>query len=311
MSREELKKLIVGPIGAVSTPFDEGPGGRPGGYARDGADDDRHAGVSNGRGVIKIASALGEGPMLRETEWPALLRTAVNAAGGKVPIMFGIHDKDTRWAIDQARRAQDLGAVALQVTPPIYNIPTQQDMYDYFYDLSNAIDIGIMIYHTTWMPGGNIETDTFLRMADIDNVVAVKWGGSTEGVYEDMTKFVDIFNVIDNSANPVGCAELGGHGYVQTTLDIHPQHDLRVWELIEEKRYDEARTLYHSVYDDISAMYEKVAKRTGGQAVVFKGLMSIMGHHTGSPRPPSKALNDEEMAELREKVVSWGWLVKG
>ena len=184
-------------------------------------------------------------------------------------------------------------------------------MYDYFYDVSNAIDIGIMIYHTNWMPGGSIETDTFLRMADIDNVVAVKWGGSSEGVYEDMAKFVHIFNVIDNSANPVGCAELGGHGYVQTTLDINPQHDLRVWELIQEKRYDEARTLYHSVYDDISAMYEKVAKRTGGQAVVFKGLMSVMGHHTSAPRPPSKALNDEEMAELREMVASWGWAIKG
>ena len=181
------------------------------------------AGVRNGRGGHKDSVGTREGPMLRETEWPALLRTAVNAAGARFPIMFGIHDKDTRWAIDQAKRAQDLGTVAIQVTPPIYNIPTQQDMYDYFYDLSNAIDIGIMIYHTTWMPGGNIETDTFLHMADIDNVVAVKWGGSTEGVYEDMTKFVDIFNVIDNSANPVGCAELGGHGYVQTTLDIHPR----------------------------------------------------------------------------------------
>ena len=84
-----------------------------------------------------------------------------------------------------------------------------------------------------------------------------------------------------------------------------------MWELIQEKRYDEARTLYHSVYDDISAMYEKVAKRTGGQAVVFKGLMSVMGHHTSAPRPPSKGLNDEEMAELREMVASWGWAIKG
>ena len=126
-----------------------------------------------------------------------------------------------------------------------------------------------------------------------------------------MTKFVHIFNVIDNSANPVGCAELGGHGYVQTTLDVYPQQDLRVWELIQAKRFDEARTLYHSVYDDIRATYDKVSKRTGGQSVVFKGLMSIMGHHTGTPRPPSKAMNDEEMAELREKVAGWGWPVRG
>ena len=310
MNKDEIKKLIVGPIGAISTPFDEAHEvdlGAMHGMVQRMVEN----GVANGKGAIKIASALGEGPMLREAEWPALLRTAVNAAGGKAPVMFGIHDKDTLWSIEQAKRAQDLGAVALQVTPPIYNIPSQQDIYDYFYDLSHAIDIGIMVYHTTWMPGGSIETDTFLRMADIDNVVAVKWGGSSEGVYEDMTKFVEIFNVIDNSVNPVGCAELGGHGYVQTTLDVNPKHDLRVWALIQAKRYEEARTLYHSVYDDIREMATKVSKRTGGQSVVMKGLMAIMGHNVGGPRPPSKALNDEEMDVLREKVAGWGWPVRG
>ena len=177
MNREDLRKLIVGPVGAIPTPFDVD-------YEVDlGA---MHAmvqrivdgGVSCGNGVIKVASALGEGPMLRDDEWPTLLRTAVRAADGRAPVMLGIHHKDTVRTIEDSNRAASLGAIGLQIAPPIYNIPTQQDMYDYFYEVANAIDIGIMIYHTKWMPGGEIETDTFLRMADIDNVVAVKWSGS-------------------------------------------------------------------------------------------------------------------------------------
>jgi 4-hydroxy-tetrahydrodipicolinate synthase len=306
MDRAAIQKLIVGPIGAIPTPFDDD-------FELDlGAMNAMvqrmvENGVANSRGVIKIASAIGEGPMLRDSEWPDLLRTAVRAADTRAPVMFGIHYKDTVRTIEDARRAQDLGAIGLQIAPPIYNLPTQDDMYDYFYEVANAIDIGVMIYHTHWMPGGLIETDTFLRMADIDNVVAVKWGNSGGVVYEDMARFAHIFNVIDNNFDPVGCHRLGGRGYVQTTLDAYPQHDLRVWELLEDRQYDQAEELYRSVFGRIRPFYEKVSKRTGGQSMVSKGLLAVMGHPVGPPRPPSKALNEQEMAELRQMAIDWGW----
>ena len=311
MDRNALRKLIVGPIGAIPTPFDKDR------EVDLGAMHDMvlriiDGGVSDGNGVIKIASALGEGPMLRDDEWPALLSTAVQAANGQAPVMLGIHHKDTKRTIEDSNRAADLGAVGLQIAPPIYNIPTQQDMYDYFYDVANAIDIGVMVYHTKWMPGGAIDVDTFLRMADIDNVVAIKWSGDhLDGAYEPMQQFTERFNVIDNTASPVRCVRNGGHGYVQTTLDANPHHELKVWDLIQEGKLDEAETLYDSVYKDISATYEMVGKRTGGQSLVFKALSIIVGHPLGPPRPPSKPLNEEEMEYLRGKVREWGWEIKG
>ena len=311
VNREALRKLLVGPVGAVPTPFDDE-------YQLDlGATHAMvqrivDAGVSNGRGVIKMGSALGEGTQLRDTEWPALLRTAVRAADGKAPVMGAIHYKDTIRSIEDAKIAQDLGAVALQITPAIHHFPTQQDHYDYFYDIANAIDIGVMVYHTKWMPGGAIDVDTFLRMADIDNVVAIKWSGDhLDGAYEPMQQFTERFNVIDNTASPVRCVRNGGHGYVQTTLDANPHHELKVWDLIQEGKLDEAETLYDSVYKDISATYEMVGKRTGGQSLVFKALSIIVGHPLGPPRPPSKPLNEEEMEYLRGKVREWGWEIKG
>lgn len=308
MNREDLRKLIVGPVGAIPTPFDvdyEVDLGAMYAMVQRIVD----GGVSCGNGVIKVASALGEGPMLRDDEWPILLRTAVRAADGRAPVMLGIHHKDTVRTIEDSNRAASLGAIGLQIAPPIYNIPTQQDMYDYFYEVANAIDIGIMIYHTKWMPGGEIETDTFLRMADIDNVVAVKWSGSLAGDYEDMRTFKHVFNVIDNTADPVRCISMGGHGYVQTVMDANPEHEMKVWTLLKAGRYDEAEFLYHSVYDDVRKMYEKVGQRTGGQSTVIKALSEIVGHPIGDPRPPSKGLNHVEKVELRELVRGWGWTV--
>ena len=104
-----------------------------------------------------------------------------------------------------------------------------------------------MVYHTHWLKGGRIDTDTLLKMSDFENVVAIKWSPHDGQVYEEMEKFVDRFNIIDNTVNPVRCAKLGGHGFVQTSVEAYPPHDLKVWELIQAKKWDEAETLYRSV----------------------------------------------------------------
>ncbi|MCH2321681.1 MAG: dihydrodipicolinate synthase family protein [SAR202 cluster bacterium] len=309
MNREENRKLIVGPIGAIPTPFDSNYNLNLGAM-HDMVQYMVGNGVSNGNGVIKVASAIGEGPMLRDSEWPALLRTVVRAANGKAPVMFGIHYKDTFRAIEDAKRAQDLGAIGLQIAPPVYNIPTQQDMYDYYSDVGKAIEIGIMIYHTHWIHGGRIETDTFHRMRDLERVIAIKWSPHGDGqTYEDMEQFVDHFNIIDNSANPVRCFKLGGHGWVQTTLDAYPPHELKVLELLRAGQYEKADEAYCRVYRPIEAIYAKLHERTGGQSLIMKGLAEVMGHKVGASRPPSKPLTVEEMTELRTLATSWGWPV--
>lgn len=307
MNQAELRELIVGPAAAVATPFDDD-------YEVDHglmyelSQWWAESGIVKGRGIIKIAAAAGEGPMLRDEEWPALLRTAVQATGGKSTIMCGLHYKDTVRTIEDAKKAQDMGAVALQVCPPIFNDPSQKDILDYYGDLSDAIDIGIMVYHTHWMKGGRIETDTFNRMRDFEHVVAIKWSPHGDGqVYEEMGQFVDRFNVIDNTVNPVRCHKLGGHGFVQTTVEANPAHDLKVYDLMLEGKYDEAEQLYRSVQGPLREFGSKVNVRSGGQGRPMKGIMAILGKPVGSSRPPSKPLNDAEMAELRTIVEGFGW----
>ena len=104
MKREELKRLIQGPIGTVPMPFDddfEVDYGKMADLTRWWVE----SGVVAGKAVIKVGAVGGEGEKLREAEWPALLRTAVQAADGKAAIMGAIHHKDTLRAIEDAKRA--------------------------------------------------------------------------------------------------------------------------------------------------------------------------------------------------------------
>jgi dihydrodipicolinate synthase/N-acetylneuraminate lyase len=306
MKPERVKELFVGPVATVPTPFDD----------EFEVDHGRMAeltkwwvanGLVKGKAVIKVAAAMGEGPMLRDDELHALLRTTVQAADDKAAIVLGLGYKDTKRTIEDAKRAQDLGAIALQVVPPIFNLPTQDDLLRFFGDLSDAIEIGIMVYVTKSMYTP-IYMDTYRKMADFENVVAIKWG-AVVGEYEDIFEMSDRFNIVDNSKGPVACHRLGGKGYITTTADIHPPHELRVWELCENGQYDEAHALYQSVEKPLGKLFGKLSERTGGQGVGKKGMMAAMGRPVGASRPPSGAMNEEEMAELRETMKGFGWPV--
>jgi len=307
MKREELKGLIVGPIATVPTPFDddfEVDFGRMAAATQFWVE----SGLVAGKAVIKVAAAMGEGPMLSDNEWPYLLRTVVQAAGGKAAIMCGIHYKDTKRSIEDAKRAQDLGAIGLQISPPIFNDPTQDDILRYYEAVSNAIDIGIMIYNTWWLGGGNVLPETLLKMADFEHVMAVKWSVPEDQDYEDMRKFAHIFNVIDNSSQAARCHKLGGRGYINLTAEIYPPHDLKIWELLENGQYDEAQALYDRVDQPLRELYAR--QISGGQARLKKGMMALMGRPMGASRPPSLPLSDDEMAGLRQVLLSFGWPVK-
>ena len=101
MTREQIKELVVGPIATVPTPFDddfEVDYGRMYELTQGWVG----KGLVKGKAVIKVAAAMGEGPMLRDDEWPYLLRTVVRAADDKAAIVCGLHYKDTKRTIEDA-----------------------------------------------------------------------------------------------------------------------------------------------------------------------------------------------------------------
>ncbi len=308
MKREELCRLIVGPITTVPTPFDadlEVDYGRMAELTQFWVE----SGLVAGTAVIKVAAAMGEGGMLEESEWAMLLQTVVQAAKGKAAVVAGIHHKDTRRTIKDAKLAQDLGAIGLQISPPVFSWPSQDDILRHYEAISAAIEIGIVIYNNWWWPNGNILPATFMKMRDFEHVVAIKWSFPPTQKYEDMALFAPYFNVLDNQANPVLCHQLGGRGYINRTAHAYPQHDLRIWELLESKRYDEARELFERVDVPTWKFYEKMEAESGGEARMIKGMMQLMGHPVGVSRPPTLPMSAAQLAELGEILAQAGWPV--
>jgi 4-hydroxy-tetrahydrodipicolinate synthase len=311
VDRDELKRLIVGGIATVPTPFDDDfrvDYGKVGGLTRWWVEN----GLVTGKSVIKVAAFIGEGPQLADEEWANLILTTVQAAEGRVPVMAGVHSKDTVRTIDDAKRAADLGAVALQLTSPIFNDPNDDDKLRYFEAVNNAVDIGMMIYNVKWQRGDNfygvVFPDTIRKMIDFENLAAIKWSPQAGSSYEDVFDLKDTFNIIDNTGSPVRNHRLGGKGFVNMTAPVNPQHIVGIWDLMEAGKYDQAQANWDSIEPTLRDFYRRVTARSGGQARVLKAMMKVIDKPVGDCRPPSMPLLREEQEELRRIMQGWGWV---
>jgi len=308
MNRAELRQMIRGLSVAIPTAFD----------ANMCLDlptmaDLTQWWVENGLGAknapLKVAAAWGEGPDLSDEEWPQLLRTVVDAAGPDAVVMCALKEKSTMHTIEDAKKAQDLGAIGLQIELPYNHHPTQDDYVRHFTTISENIDIGIMIYNTFWFGAPPIEAETILRMKDTEHVVAVKWNANRPDLdYDEMRKFSHVFNVIDNGGGIGRCMKNGGAGMVSSTAPAYPAYDLKIWNLVEEKRYDEADQMQRKLKEAMRDWRARTTASSGGYRQ-GKALMAVMGHPVGPPRLPTLPINDEELAELGEILKAAGWPV--
>src|SRR5262249_54476411 len=146
------------------------------------------------------AAAMGEGPDLTDDEWPRLIEAVARAADGRATLFAAIKTKATRQTIDDAKRAQDLGYVGLQIDLPMFHHPYQDDMIRYFSDISDAIDIGVLIYNTWWFGDSgfgdpSMSPETIRHLATTtEHVVGIKWSAPPGVDWEVMRDFADVIN---------------------------------------------------------------------------------------------------------------------
>ena len=159
------------------------------------------------------------------------------------------------------------------------------------------------------MPHCRIEVDTFRKMADFEQIMAIKWNSPADVPYEAMTSLTADFNILDNSNQPVRCYQNGGHGFLDHEATAYPAYELRILDLIEAGQYDEAQQMWDRLTGPLDKLYADFALVSGGQARLKKGVMAAMGRPVGSQRPPSLPLTEDEMDQIRAVLRGAGWPV--
>ena len=116
----------------------------------------------------------GESPTLDHEEHNKVIEITVKETRGRVPVIAGTGSNSTQEAIQMTRHAEAVGADATLQVGPYYNKPTMDGMLAHFEAIARNTKLPILIYNIPGRTGKNIEPQTIIQLAEIDNIVGLK-----------------------------------------------------------------------------------------------------------------------------------------
>ena len=131
--------------------------------------------VESGTAGIVVAGTTGEAATLHPEEREILCRRALEVVAGRCPVVMGTGTNATASSVQLTRAAAGWGAAGMLVVTPYYNKPTQEGLYRHFEAVAAAAEgRPVIAYDVPGRTGVTIAEETVHRLADIDNINALK-----------------------------------------------------------------------------------------------------------------------------------------
>ncbi len=134
--------------------------------------------IESGIDALVIAGTTGEGSTLTDEEHKECISFAVERAAGRVPIIAGTGSNHTEYGKQLTKYASDAGAAACLIVTSYYNKATQNGLVKLFSEYASVSDVPIIAYNVPSRTGLNIEPSTYVKLAEIDGVAAIKEANS-------------------------------------------------------------------------------------------------------------------------------------
>ena len=202
--------------------------------------------VSAGVNGVVIAGSLGESSVLTDNEKELLVKSAIEVAAGRIPVIFNIADGSTQGALNQLKNVEKWGVQGLMLLPPMRYKCDHREAVQWFKTIADSTDLSIMVYNNPIDYKTEITLEMFDELADTKNINAVK--DSTRdvtNVTRMINRFGDRFKIlcgVDTLAMEELC--LGADGWVAGLVCAFPKETVAIYRLVKAGRIKEAREIY-------------------------------------------------------------------
>ncbi|MGQ0590917.1 MAG: dihydrodipicolinate synthase family protein [Sphingosinicella sp.] len=202
--------------------------------------------VDDGVDGLVILGTCGENNSLLPEEKRAVMKAAVEAVGGRVPLVAGVSELGTTRAAEFARDAEGIGMNALMVLPAMVYVPTPAELEAHFRAVAGASGLPCMLYNNPPAYRVTIGFETLDALAEVPNVAAIKESAP------DPRRFTDLINRYGNRfAVMAGLDDvalegllLGATGWVSGLTSAFPQESVALVAAANRGDWDEARRIY-------------------------------------------------------------------
>ena len=232
--------------------------------------------------AILVMGTTGESPTVKENEFSEIVKCTIDRVDGRTAVLSGIGGNDTRTSFQQAQVAANLGVDGLLVVCPYYSKPTQQGLYEHFKSIAEGVPVPQLIYNIAARTGVNIETDTLLRLAEIQTIAGVKESSNNIDQISDVLQRLPEEFLVLSGCDHLNYSSLclGGHGVISTIANLVPEKVKAMVDAIHNNELRAARQLHFELQRLVSGC------STETNPIPVKTALAMMGEIHEVFRPP-------------------------
>jgi 4-hydroxy-tetrahydrodipicolinate synthase len=258
-------------------------------------------------GIVPLGTT-GENPTLDEAEEEPLIKLAVEAARGKIPVIIGTGSNDTKHMVSYTERAKRMGADAAMVVTPYYNKPNDEGLFRHF-EAAAAVGIPVLVYNIAARTGKNISTPLLEKISRIPGIIGVKEASGDINQMGDVIREIAIprnaegndFCVLSgDDALALPLMALGGDGLISVIANIVPAKVKAFVSTCLAGDFDRARQLHFELLPLIKAVFIETNPIPVKQAAGWLGLPA------GPVRLPLGKLSAASEAVLKKAMLDLG-----
>jgi 4-hydroxy-tetrahydrodipicolinate synthase len=249
---------------------------------------------------LVVLGTTGESPTLSDGEQSAVLEVVLDAVGDRATVVAGVGTNDTAHSIENARRAERLGAHGLLVVTPYYNKPPQAGLLRHFTAVADATDLPVMLYDIPPRSVVPIEVDTLARLAEHPRIVAVKDAKGDLGAVMRTLARTDLAYYSGEDMLNLPLLAVGGVGVVSVAGHLVGPRLAELIGAVESGDLVKARAVNESLLPVYTGLF-----RTQG-VILTKAALRELGLPAGPVRPPLVDATPEQVAQLRADLADGG-----
>ena len=251
--------------------------------------------IENGTDAIVPCGTTGESATLDYEEHDQVIKACIEQVNKRVPVLAGTGSNATAEAIAISQHAKEMGADGVLLVAPYYNKPSQEGRYQNFKAIAENVALPQVLYNVPGRTGINMVAETTVRLAEIENVVAIKEAsGDITQASEIIARAGDKIDVLSgDDFLTLPLMACGAKGVISVTANIMPKQVKSMVQAIQDGRWDEARQLHLQLLDVHQAMFIE------SNPVPVKTAAALMGKCRSDVRLPMVAMQVDTLAKLQ------------
>jgi len=255
--------------------------------------------LDNGSDGIVVTGTTGEAPTLSDAERMALYDAAVDVAAGRGTVVAGTGTNATAHSVHLTEQAHELGVDGFLVVTPYYNKPPQRGIVAHVEAIAAVTDRPVVFYDIPSRVVVDAEPGTIARLAEIDNVRAVKQAKpSIDAARHVVACGLDLYAGDDDLILPF--LEVGAVGGICVHTHVV---GTQVKELIASYRAGEVERA-HALDEELRPSIELLRVQTN--PIAIKKALQLLGHGVGGLRLPLVEADEAETAQIRDCLERLG-----